>query len=117
MLRLLALALAVAAVDAQGKCVFTPGGKTCTCAGVDMSALMGKVYQAPTDAEGYAYSIAMCSEIPKASLPSGCQQYAEHPSVVKVCLRPPPGSPRCLPLRLLSPKLRHFFASRQRGGQ
>ena len=57
---------------------------TCTCAGVDMSALTSKVYQAPPDAEGYAYSIKMCGEIPKASLPSGCQQYAEHPSVVKV---------------------------------
>ena len=83
-----ALALAVAQVDAQA-CVFTPGGTTCMCAGVDMSALMGKVYQAPKDAEGYAYSIAMCSEIPKASLPSGCQQYAEHPSVVKVRARSP----------------------------
>jgi hypothetical protein len=43
----------------------------------------GKVYKAPTDAEGYAYSLAICGEIPKAELPSGCQQYAEHPSVVK----------------------------------
>ena len=41
------------------------------------------MYKAPTDAEGYAYSLAICGEIPKASLPSGCQQYAEHPSVVK----------------------------------
>ena len=43
----------------------------------------GQVYQLPTDAEGYTYRLAMCDEIPKAQLPSGCQQYAEHPSVVK----------------------------------
>ena len=64
----------------------------CNCGGVDLSGLKGKVYKAPTDAEGYAYSISICGEIPKTALPSGCQQYAEHPSVVKVsaahCLRP-----------------------------
>ena len=73
-----------------------PGGKCdlvkCNCGGVDLSGLKGKVYKAPTDAEGYAYSISICGEIPKAALPSGCQQYAEHPSVVKVsavqCLSP-----------------------------
>lgn len=30
------------------------------------------------------YMLAICDEIPKGTLPSGCQQYAEHPSVVKV---------------------------------
>lgn len=45
--------------------------------------MKGKVFQAPTDTEGYAYKISMCTEIPNAQLPSGCQQYAEHPSVVK----------------------------------
>ena len=57
--------------------------KSCTCAGVDLSKFKGKVFKTPKDAEGYAYSLAMCGEIPKTSLPSGCQQYAEHPSVVK----------------------------------
>ena len=56
---------------------------SCTCDGVDLSGMKGKVYQAPTDAEGYAYKISMCSEIPTAQLPTGCKQYAEHPAVVK----------------------------------
>jgi hypothetical protein len=55
----------------------------CTCDGVDLSDLKGKVFQAPTDSEGYAFKISICGEIPNAQLPSGCQQYAEHPSVVK----------------------------------
>lgn len=58
--------------------------RACECAGVDLSYLKGKTYAAPQDAEGYGYLLAICGEIPKASLPSGCQQYAEHPSVVKV---------------------------------
>ena len=29
----------------------------CSCAGVDLSKFKGKVFRAPTDAEGYAYSI------------------------------------------------------------
>ena len=58
--------------------------RACECAGVDLSHLKGKLYEAPQDAEGYGYGIAICGEIPKQSLPSGCQQYAEHPSVVKV---------------------------------
>ena len=42
------------------------------------------MYKAPTDAEGYAYSLAICGEIPKAELPSGCiWQDVYHPSVVK----------------------------------
>ena len=57
--------------------------KKCTCAGVDLSKFKDRVFRAPTDAEGYTYSLALCGEIPKASLPSGCQQYAEHPAVVK----------------------------------
>lgn len=56
---------------------------SCTCDGVDLSGMKGQVYQAPTDSEGYAYKISMCSEIPAATLPTGCQQYAEHPAVVK----------------------------------
>ena len=56
----------------------------CECDGVNLSALKGKLFKAPADAEGYAYSLSICGEIPKASLPSGCQQYAEHPSVIKV---------------------------------
>eukprot|EP01052_Picozoa_sp_SAG31_P002825 SAG31_NODE_102_length_25175_cov_10.778553_17_plen_208_part_00 len=55
----------------------------CTCDGVDLSGMKGKVYQAPPDSEGYAYKISMCSEIPAETLPTGCQQYAEHPAVVK----------------------------------
>ena len=56
---------------------------SCTCDGVDLSGLKGKVYQLPTDAEGYAVMMSMCSEIPTAQLPAGCIQYAEHPTVVK----------------------------------
>ena len=56
----------------------------CSCAGVDLSKFKGKVFRAPTDAEGYAYSITMCGEISKPALPSGCQQSRwEHPAVVK----------------------------------
>lgn len=77
---LLLVALAQS-VSAQGaKCDLTK----CMCGGVDLSSMMNKVFKAPQDAEGYAYSLSICGEIPKASLPSGCQQYAEHPSVVKV---------------------------------
>ena len=59
---------------------------SCTCDGVDLSGMKGKVYQAPTDAEGYAYKISMCSEIPTAQLPAGCQLPAagcKHSAVVK----------------------------------
>eukprot|EP01051_Picozoa_sp_SAG22_P000466 SAG22_NODE_13_length_33548_cov_57.167773_18_plen_2478_part_00 len=55
----------------------------CICDGVDLSGFEGNVFQAPTDSEGYAYMISICSEIPTAELPTGCQQYAEHPAVVK----------------------------------
>ena len=81
------LLIATQGVDAQGAsapCDLTK----CMCAGVDLSSMMNKVYKAPQDAEGYAYSLSICGEIPKASLPSGCQQYAEHPSVVKVSTFP-----------------------------
>jgi hypothetical protein len=75
------LLFAAQGVDAQGaKCDLA----SCTCGGVDLSSMKGKVYKAPQDAEGYAYSLSICGEIPKSALPSGCQQYAEHPSVVKV---------------------------------
>lgn len=74
------LLFAAQGVDAQGaKCDLA----SCTCGGVDLSSMKGKVYKAPQDAEGYAYSLSICGEIPKSALPSGCQQYAEHPSVVK----------------------------------
>jgi len=56
---------------------------TCECDGVSLSSLRGKTYHPPVDAEGYAYMISVCDEIPKDELPSGCQQYAEHPAVVK----------------------------------
>jgi len=50
---------------------------------VSLSSLRGKTHHAPTDAEGYAYMLSVCGEIPKDELPSGCQQYAEHPAVVR----------------------------------
>jgi hypothetical protein len=55
----------------------------CECDGVSLSSLRGKTHHAPADAEGYAYMLSVCGEIPKDELPSGCQQYAEHPAVVK----------------------------------
>ena len=77
----IAAILVVPAAVAQGKpCDLHKG----TCDGVDLTKLQGKVFEAPEDAEGYAYQLAMLGELPKPSLPSGCQQYAEHPSVVKV---------------------------------
>eukprot|EP01048_Picozoa_sp_COSAG05_P019702 COSAG05_NODE_3159_length_2278_cov_8.291877_1_plen_263_part_00 len=56
----------------------------CTCDGVDLAGLkaLGVVTSGP-DAEGYSYKVSICQEIPAASLPSGCQQYAEHPAIVK----------------------------------
>ena len=37
----------------------------------------------PPDAEGYSYKISFCTTIASTDLPSGCQQYAEAPTVVK----------------------------------
>lgn len=87
-LSLLALAVGVSLTGAANAQL--PGGDahcdltTCTCGGVALGSLrINKTVVAPTDAEGYAYLLAICGEIPEVSLPSGCQQYAEHPSVVK----------------------------------
>ena len=56
----------------------------CTCDGVDLKGLQAKgVVEIPPDAEGYSYKLSVCNEIPSASLPTGCQQYAEHPAIVK----------------------------------
>ena len=56
----------------------------CTCDGVSLAGMkaLGVVTTGP-DAEGYSYKLSICQEIPAASLPSGCQQYAEHPAAVK----------------------------------
>lgn len=56
----------------------------CTCAGVDLKNLEAKgVVQSGPDGEGYSYKLSFCTEIPAAQLPTGCQQYAEHPAIVK----------------------------------
>ncbi len=55
----------------------------CECDGVSLESLRGKVYHPPVDAEGYTYAFSMCDVLPEPDLPSGCQQYAERPSVVK----------------------------------
>jgi hypothetical protein len=65
-----------------------PGGAKCTsscsCDGVDLAGLqsMGPV-STPPDAEGYSYKISFCTTLASTDLPSGCQQYAEAPAVVK----------------------------------
>lgn len=43
---------------------------------------MGPV-STPPDAEGYSYKISFCTTLASTDLPSGCQQYAEAPAVVK----------------------------------
>ncbi len=46
--------------------------------GVDLKNLEAKgVVQSGPDGEGYSYKLSLCSEIPAAQLPTGCQQYAE----------------------------------------
>eukprot|EP01047_Picozoa_sp_COSAG01_P020581 COSAG01_NODE_1174_length_11380_cov_2.922205_1_plen_181_part_00 len=57
---------------------------SCTCDGVSLSELksMGAVW-IPPDSEGYSYKISFCDTIANIDLPSGCQQYAEAPAVVK----------------------------------
>ena len=55
----------------------------CDLLGPLRESLRGKVYHPPVDAEGYAYAFSMCDVLSKPDLPSGCQQYAERPSVVK----------------------------------
>eukprot|EP01043_Picozoa_sp_COSAG02_P054344 COSAG02_NODE_6139_length_3774_cov_41.138136_3_plen_672_part_01 len=57
--------------------------ETCECDGVSLAALKNKTYHVPSDPQGYSYVLRVCSELPMADVPSGCQYYAEHPSVVK----------------------------------
>jgi hypothetical protein len=55
----------------------------CQCDGVSLAALQGHVYSTPPDDEGYSYKMSFCDTLSAAELPSGCQQYAEAPAVVK----------------------------------
>jgi hypothetical protein len=57
--------------------------KSCTCDGVDLSSLAGKTYVTPVDADGYAYKVSICTEIPRASLPTGCVGYTTHAAAVR----------------------------------
>jgi hypothetical protein len=55
----------------------------CTCDGVDLSSLAGRTYELPVGADGYAYMVSVCTEIPPARLPAGCSQYAQNPTAVR----------------------------------
>ena len=56
---------------------------TCSCSGVSLAALRGQVRTVPPGADGYTYLLAVCDEIPRAGLPSGCNQTTASPTAVR----------------------------------